>query len=76
MGFGDPEMIEECSEVVSVGVILPKSRESGLTVASQVVTNDAVMFGEGLELVVPHTGVEGEPVDQNQRRPRPCYLIV
>jgi len=76
MGFGDPEMIEECSEIVGVGVTLPKSREGGLTVASQVVTNDAVMFGEGLELVVPHTGVEGETVDQNQRRPRPRYLIV
>jgi len=76
MGFGDPEMIEEGFEIVGVGVTLSKNGESGLTVSSQVVTNDAVMFGEGLELVVPHTGVEGEPVDQNQRRPRPCYLIV
>ena len=69
-------MIEEGSEIVGVGVTLPKNRESGLTIASYIVTNDAVMFGEGLELVVPHTGVEGEPVDQNQRRSRPCYFIV
>jgi len=71
MGSGNPEMIEEGLEIVGVRVSHPKSREGGLTVASQVVTNDTVMLGESLELVIPHTGVEGEPMDQNQRRTLP-----
>gem|GEM_PF-4703975 len=47
-----------------------------LVVASCVVTDGAVVSGQGCELAVPAAGVEGEAVDQHDRLTRASHLVI
>ena len=50
-----------------VGVLIGLTRgECGLAKATRVITDHLILVGQGLELVIPHPGIQRHPVHEDQ----------